>query len=97
LTDSTAFIITADHGGFGRQHGPDDPRCRYIPWICFGPGIRQNLDLTTLDLSTTGRDAIDTEDTFCTACYLLGIPIIKPVDGKAVKQVVRRDELLGAK
>ncbi len=94
LTDATAVIITADHGGFGRQHGPDDPRCRYIPWICLGPGIRQNLDLTTLDLSNTGAPGIDTEDTFCTACYLLGIPIEKKVDGKAVTQIVQRDELL---
>lgn len=97
LTDSTAFIITADHGGFGRQHGPDDPRCRFIPWICFGPGIRQNLDLTTLDFSTTGKDNVDTEDTFATACYLLGIPIEKKVDGKAVTQIIQRDELLQGK
>jgi predicted AlkP superfamily pyrophosphatase or phosphodiesterase len=97
LTDSTAVIITSDHGGFGRQHGPDDPRCRYIPWICFGPGIRQNLDLTTLDFSTTGVQTVDTEDTFCTACYLLGIPIQRQVDGKAITQIVQRDELLDAK
>jgi hypothetical protein len=94
LTGGTAFIITADHGGFGRQHGPDDPRCRYIPWICFGPGIRQNLDLTTLDLSTTGSDCINTEDTFATACYLLGIPIERKIDGRAVTQIIQRDELL---
>jgi arylsulfatase A-like enzyme len=97
LTGSTAFIITADHGGFGRQHGPDDPRCRYIPWICFGPGIRQNLDLTTLDYSTTGKDAIDTEDTFATACYLMGIPIDHKIDGKPLTQIVQREELLGPK
>jgi phosphopentomutase len=94
LTDSTAFIISADHGGFGRQHGPDDPRCRFIPWICFGPGIRQNLDLTTLDYSNTGAATIDTEDTFATGCWLLGIPVQKQVDGKAVKQILQRDELI---
>ena len=94
LTANTAFIITADHGGFGRQHGPDDPRCRYIPWICYGPGIRQNLDLTTLDHSINGKDTIDTEDTFATACYLMGIPIEKQIDGKPLKQIIQRDELL---
>jgi predicted AlkP superfamily pyrophosphatase or phosphodiesterase len=97
LTDSTAVIITADHGGFGRMHGPDDPRCRFIPWICFGPGIRQNLDLTTLDLSVTGVDGINTEDTFATACYLLGIPIPSHIDGKPVTQIIQRDELMQAK
>ncbi len=97
LTDSTAFIITADHGGFGRVHGPDDIRCRYIPWICFGPGIRQNLDLTTLDYSVTGADCINTEDTFATACYLMGIPIEKQVDGRALTQIIQKDELLSPK
>ena len=47
LTDSTFILLTADHGGAGRTHGPDDPRSRHIPWIAFGPGIRKNLDLTT--------------------------------------------------
>ena len=97
LTDSTAFIITADHGGFGRMHGPDDPRCRYIPWICFGPGIRQGLDLTTLDFSVDGHDVVNTEDTFCTACYLMGIPVEKKVDGKPLTQIIQREELLEVK
>jgi arylsulfatase A-like enzyme len=97
LTANTAFIITADHGGFGRIHGPDDPRCRYIPWICYGPGIRQNLDLTTLDHSINGKDTIDTEDTFATACYLMGIPIDKQIDGKPLTQIIQRDELLAPK
>jgi arylsulfatase A-like enzyme len=97
LSESTAFIITADHGGFGRMHGPDDPRCRFIPWICFGPGIRKNLDLTTLDHSVNGAAGIDTEDTFATACWLLGIPIEKKIDGKPITDVVQRDELLQAK
>jgi hypothetical protein len=97
LKDSTAVIITADHGGFGRMHGPDDARCRFIPWICFGPGIRQNLDLTTLDLSVNGADAINTEDTFATACYLLGIPLPHGIDGKPVTQIIARDELMQAK
>ena len=44
LRDSTSLIITADHGGAGRTHGPDDPRSRTIPWIAVGPGIiRKNL------------------------------------------------------
>jgi predicted AlkP superfamily pyrophosphatase or phosphodiesterase len=92
LTGSTLVIISADHGGAGMSHGPDDPRSRHIPWIAFGPGIRQNLDLTTY-----GSLVIDTEDTFATACYVLGIPILRPVDGKAITQIVERGELLGGK
>ena len=88
-TGHTFVLVTADHGGAGRGHGPDDPRSRHIPWIATGPGIRRGLDLTTY-----GDLTIDTEDTFATACYLLGIPIVKKVEGKPITQIVQRSELL---
>lgn len=80
LTESTILIVTADHGGAGKSHGPDDPRCRHIPWICHGPGVRKALDLTgDADLE------VRTEDTFATACWLLGIPLdLKRIDGRPV-------------
>lgn len=75
----TAVIVSADHGGAGKSHGPDDARSRHIPWICYAPGVRKGLDLTTdADLE------VRTEDTFATACWLLGIPLEKRVDGKPV-------------
>ena len=89
MTDSTFVLVTSDHGGAGRGHGPDDPRSRHIPWICVGPGIRRGLDLTTY-----GDLQIDTEDTFSTACYLLGIPVLKRVEGKPITQIVDRPELM---
>ena len=89
LTSSTFVLITSDHGGAGRSHGPDDPRSRHIPWIAFGPGISKNIDLTIYDTLN-----IDTEDTFATACYLLGIHIHKPVDGKPITQIVDWSDLL---
>jgi predicted AlkP superfamily pyrophosphatase or phosphodiesterase len=92
LRDSTFILITADHGGAGRTHGPDDPRSRHIPWIALGPGIRKDLDLTVYDQLT-----IDTEDTFATACYLLGIHLHKPIDGKPITQIIQRTELLVSK
>jgi len=90
VLDSTFILLTADHGGAGRTHGPDDPRSRHIPWIAVGPGIRKDLDLTTFpDL------IINTEDTFATVCWLLGIPTdAKRVDGKPIKEIVERTELL---
>ena len=88
-TGHTWVLVTADHGGAGRGHGPDDPRSRHIPWICVGPGIRRGLDLTTY-----GNLTVDTEDTFATACYLLGIPIVRKVEGKPITEVVERSELL---
>jgi len=91
LRESTFILVTADHGGAGLSHGPDDPRSRNIPWITVGPGIRRGVDLTTyVDL------VINTEDTFSTVAYLLGIPIIKQVDGKPVLEILDRsnEELL---
>ena len=46
LSESTLTILTADHGGAGRNHGPDDPRSRHIPWVAIGPHIRHGVDLT---------------------------------------------------
>src|SRR4051794_7510146 len=63
LTDTTFIILSADHGGQGWGHGPNDPRSRHIPWIAAGPGVLRNYDL-----SRFGTLVINTEDTFATAC-----------------------------
>jgi predicted AlkP superfamily pyrophosphatase or phosphodiesterase len=89
LADSTVVIVSADHGGAVKGHGGlaegkpiDDPRSRMIPWICLGPGIRENYDLTREPGLT-----VNTVDTFATACWLLAIPPGK-VDGKPIKQIL---------
>jgi predicted AlkP superfamily pyrophosphatase or phosphodiesterase len=89
LLDSTVFIISADHGGQGRTHGKDDARSRHIPWIIAGPGIRQDLDLTRFKELN-----IDTQDTFATACWLLGIPMPAHTEGKPITQILAEQELL---
>ena len=89
LGDSTVIILSADHGGAGRGHGPNDPRSRHIPWIAVGPGIRKGYDLT--------RDAtltVNTEDTFATACWFLGLRTPGRIDGKRIEQVLEDRELL---
>ncbi len=85
LRESTFILVTSDHGGAGKLHGPDDARSRHIPWIVVGPGIREGLDLTIY-----GDLVIDTEDTFATTAYLLGIPVLRPVDGHPVMQIIDR-------
>lgn len=90
LRDKTVILISADHGGAGRSHGGDDPRSQHIPWIVNGPGIRGGYDLTQ-----DGRLQVRTEDTFATICYLLGLAPTGDVEGKAIDQVVAKDELLG--
>ncbi len=47
LAGKTAVIVTADHGGFGRNHGQaDDPRCYTIPIFVWGvPGLAGGQDV----------------------------------------------------
>lgn len=87
--NDTLIILSADHGGAGKTHGKDDPRSRHIPWIASGPKIRQGLDLTT-----DKNLVINTEDTFATAAYVLGLKPELPVDGKPVMRVFALDELI---
>jgi phosphopentomutase len=92
LTNSTLMIVTADHGGAGKNHGPDDPRSRHIPWVAVGPHVRKHLDLTTYP-----RLEVNTYDTFATACWMMGIPPTVPdMDGVPVKVIVEweNNELL---
>jgi predicted AlkP superfamily pyrophosphatase or phosphodiesterase len=91
IRNTTLIILTADHGGQGRSHGPNDVRSRYIPWIATGPGIKQNFDLN-LDSSTV----INTEDTFATTLYVLGLTAPQPVTGKPVLGIFAAPAKLGA-
>lgn len=83
-------IVSSDHGGAGRTHGPEDPRSRSIPWIAAGPGVRQNFDLTRF-----GKDHdVQTYDTFATACYALGLRPQRRVEGKPIVQIFDQAELM---
>ena len=79
LDQRTVVIVTADHGGAGKNHLPEDARSRHIPWIVSGPGVRAGLDLTT-----DAELEVRTEDSFATICWLLGIPLDPKLDGKPV-------------
>jgi arylsulfatase A-like enzyme len=90
LREQTVILLTADHGGAGKTHLPDDARARHIPWIANGPGIRKGVDLTIYP-----ELVINTEDTFATACYLLGVIPSKEIDGKPIKEILEeRGDLL---
>ena len=86
---NTAIILSADHGGMGISHGGEDPRSRHIPWILVGPGIRKNYDLTR-DPTLT----VNTEDTFATMCFLLGLKPDENIDGKPIEAALEDRELL---
>ena len=58
------LIVTADHGGHGRNHGSSDPRDITIPWIAWGKGVQPGVQLT---------DSVRTYDTASTVLWLLGL------------------------
>lgn len=91
IIESTLIIFSADHGGQGWGHGPDDPRSRHIPWIIAGPGIKRDCDLARY-----GNLVINTEDTFATACALMNIPMPRYLDGKPIREALVNEELLKA-
>lgn len=79
IRGATFVIVTSDHGGQGKTHGPSDERSRNIPWIASGPGVKAGFDLTQIESLE-----VRTEDTSATALYLLGLPLGDYLEGKPV-------------
>jgi arylsulfatase A-like enzyme len=90
LIEDTVFIVTADHGGAGIEHPPEDPRSQLVPWIASGQSVREGLDLTSVKGLT-----VHTTATFATVCALLGIDVPYPIDGKAVGEILERKKVEG--
>ncbi len=59
-----AVLVTADHGGSGKNHAGNLPENLEIPWIAWGDGVRAG--------ATPG--AVSTLDTAPTLLALLGVP-----------------------
>jgi arylsulfatase A-like enzyme len=83
LIERTVIILTADHGGVGNEHPPEDVRSQLIPWIVSGPSVREGFDLTLVE-----GLSVDTMATFATACALLGIDVPGTIDGKNVPDIL---------
>lgn len=73
--DATAVILTADHGGNGRNHDGSHPADRLVPWLCRVPGAKPG---------TTLAGAVTVMDTAPTALALLGLPPLPDAEGRAV-------------
>lgn len=68
-------VLTADHGGHGRNHGSSDPRDTTIPWIVWGEGVPAGGHLAA---------GIRTMDTAATALWLLGLDVPAQWAGRPV-------------
>lgn len=71
-----SVILTADHGGHGRNHGSSDARDTTIPWIVWGKGVTRGAELS----------GVRTMDTAATALWLLGVAMPASFEGKAVER-----------
>jgi hypothetical protein len=75
LDRETLFILSADHGGHGRNHDGKIPEDRLIPWIAWGPGVRAGHRIVA---------PISTVDTAATALWALGYPMPPGLVGRPV-------------
>lgn len=64
--ERTLLILTADHGGRGKNHGAADPQERSIPWVAAG-GLAKTCG--------PWPEVVSTCDTAATALAVLGIPV----------------------
>jgi predicted AlkP superfamily pyrophosphatase or phosphodiesterase len=79
-------IISADHGGHGRDHGTDDPQDVTIPWIVWGKGVSAGAEPTD----------VHTPDTAATVLWLLGLRGPTEWTGSAVATAFTPDAQLAA-
>jgi predicted AlkP superfamily pyrophosphatase or phosphodiesterase len=79
------IIVTADHGGHGKDHGTDHPEDMTIPWISFGRGIRAATPVVT---------PVRTTDTAATVLEVLGIAAPAGWSGVAVAAALSNTAVL---
>jgi len=80
LVRETLLIITADHGGHDFTHGTMLYEDMTIPWIAFGPGVREGYEIP---------DQVVIYDTAPTVLFFLGIPIPAHWEGRPLRSIFR--------
>jgi hypothetical protein len=75
--ESTAVIISSDHGGVGTSHGGESMDELLIPWIISGAGVAEGRRITR---------PVSTMDTAVTAADLLGVPAHSAWIGRPVRE-----------
>jgi phosphopentomutase len=81
IEEQTLLIITADHGGKGRDHATRDREDMTIPWIASGPGVRKNYELSR---------RLVIYDTAPTVLQALGLAVPSGLDGQPVADIFAR-------
>jgi predicted AlkP superfamily pyrophosphatase or phosphodiesterase len=77
---NNVFVLTADHGGAGLNHGVDRPQDMTIPWIVWGAGVRRGHVLT---------NQVTLPDTAATLAWLFGFSLPTNAIGQPVREAFR--------
>lgn len=75
IEEQCMVIVTADHGGIGRDHVELVPEVLTIPWLAIGRGTRKGFVI---------ERPIVIYDTAATALQALGLPVPQGWDGRPV-------------
>lgn len=76
LPRGVTVIVTADHGGKGRNHGQDISEDMTIPWIAVGPRVAVRGELGC---------SVKQTDTAATALYVLGLRLPEGAPAEVVQ------------
>jgi len=83
----TLFILSADHGGHGRNHSGRIQEDRLIPWIAWGAGVRAGHHI---------QGEVSTMDTAATVLWALGYPAPPDMQGHPVAEAFSPSPPAGA-
>lgn len=78
IYDDTFIVITADHGGHGKDHGSSNSKDMTIPWIAFGKGVKKGHKI---------REKVFIYDTAPTVLFALDMETPPLWDGQPIKEI----------
>lgn len=76
IFDETLFVIVADHGGKGYDHGHETVQGNEVPFILYGSGIKQGYDIPA---------AVNLYDVAATSAFALNVTTPQVWLGKPVR------------
>ena len=80
LFDCYNIILHSDHGGIDHHHTENRPEVMTVPWIAFGPEVRQKHIIT---------DKVNIIDTAPTLAGLMNIPVHHTWQGRAISEIFK--------
>lgn len=77
--DTTAWLVTADHGGHDTDHSAGLPEDLTVPWIISGPGVRRDHRI---------KSPVSIMDTAPMVTHLLGLSAPSEWNGQVVSEAL---------